>query len=187
VRIKTNKPAVASDEQTFDIFGVRLQFLIEPGQSSGKIALYRGTLHPGIVVPLHSHPEPEVFYVLEGSLEVYQERGDRQGWSIYRAGNVVAIPVDVKHALRNTSSSPATTLLVTQDLLYGFFREIAKPIDGHPGTHPSPEELQQLFIVAARYGYWMGSPEENGAIGINLGQLLKTDELLNAKPEQSRA
>ena len=61
---------VASDEQTFDMFGVRLQFLIAPEQSSGKISLYRGTLPSGIVVPLHSHPEPEVFYVLEGSLEV---------------------------------------------------------------------------------------------------------------------
>jgi quercetin dioxygenase-like cupin family protein len=162
---------VASAEQTFDIFGVRLQFLIAPEQSSGKISLYRGTLPPGVVIPVHSHPEPEVFYVLEGNLEVYQESGAQQGWSIARAGNVVAIPADVKHALRNTSSSPATTVLVTQDRLYAFFREIAKPVDGQPGTPPSPEELQQLFIVAAKYGYWMGSPEENGAIGINLGRI----------------
>ena len=184
--IKTEKQEhIASDEQTFDIFGVRLQFLIAPEQSSGKISLYRGTLPPGIVVPLHSHPEPEVFYVLEGTLEIFQESGAHQGWSISRAGNVVSIPVDMKHALRNTSSGPATTLLVTQDLLYGFFREIARPIDGQPATPPSPEALQQLFIVAARYGYWMGSPEENGAIGINLGQLLKTDELLNANSGKS--
>ena len=162
---------VASAEQTFDIFGVRLQFLIAPEQSSGKISLYRGTLPPGVVIPVHSHPEPEVFYVLEGNLEVYQESGAQQGWSIARTGNVVAIPADVKHALRNTSSNPATTVLVTQDRLYAFFREIAKPVDGQPGTPPSPEELQQLHIVTAKYGYWMGSPEENRAIGINLGRV----------------
>ena len=160
---------VASNEPTFDIFGVRLQFLIAPEQSNGKISLYRGTLPPGIVVPLHSHPEPEVLYVLEGNLEVYQEIGTWQGWSISRAGNVVAIPAGMKHALRNTSSSPTTTVLVTQERLYGFFREVARPVDGQPGTPPSPEELQNLFSVAAKYGYWMGSPEENGAIGINLG------------------
>src|SRR5690242_3949717 len=169
--IETEKQEhVASNEQTFDIFGVRLQFLITPEQSSGKISLYRGTLPSGIVVPLHSHPEPEVFYVLDGILEVYQESSARQGWSIARAGNVVAIPSDIKHALRNTSSSPVTTVLVTQDRLYAFFREIAKPVDGQPGTPPSPEELQQLFVAAAKYGYWMGSPEENAAIGINLGR-----------------
>ena len=168
---------VASAEQTFDIFGVRLQFLIAPEQSSGKISLYRGTLPPGIVVPLHSHPEPEVLYVLEGNLEVYQETAAQPGWAIARAENVVAIPAGIKHALRNTSSSPATTVLVTQDRLYAFFREIAKPVDGQPGTSPSPEELQQLFIVAAKYGYWMGSPEENAAIGINVGQVQQTARL----------
>lgn len=170
--IKTEKQGhAASGEQAFDIFGVRLQFLVAPEQSSGKISLYRGTLPSGIVVPLHSHPEPEVLYVLEGTLEVYREKGARQGWSIARAGNVVAIPADIKHALRNTSSSPATTVLVTQDQLYAFFREIAKPLDGQPGTPPSPEELQQLFVAAAKYGYWMGSPDENAAIGINLGRV----------------
>ena len=159
---------VALGERTFDVFGVQIQFLIAPEQASGKISLYRGTLRPGIVVPLHSHAEPEIFYVLEGDLEVYQESGARQGWSTSRAGNVIAVPGDVKHALRNTSSSPATTVLVTQDQLYGFFREVSKPLDDQPSAPPSPEEMQRLFVAAARYAYWMGSPEENAAIGINL-------------------
>jgi len=105
---REKKEHVAAHEQTFDIFGVRLQFLITPEQSSGKTSLYRGTLPSGIVVPLHSHPEPEVFYVLEGTLEVYQESGAQQGWSISRTGNVVAIPADIKHALRNTLSFAKT-------------------------------------------------------------------------------
>jgi quercetin dioxygenase-like cupin family protein len=160
---------VAFGEQTFDIFGVQLQFLVAPEQASGKISLYRGTLSPGIVVPLHSHPEPEVFYILEGGLEVYQESGAQQGWSTSRAGDVLAIPADMKHALRNTSSSPTTTVLVTQEQLYAFFREIAKPLKGQPSALPSPEEMQHLFVAASKYSYWMGSPEENAAIGINLG------------------
>ena len=160
---------VAFGEQTFDIFGVQLQFLTAPEQNNGKVSLYRGTLPPGIVVPLHSHPEPEVFYILEGSLEIYRESHDQQGWSTSRAGDVVAVPPNVKHALRNLSSSPATTLLITQEKLYGFFREVARPLKGHPTAPPSPEEMQHLFVAASKYSYWMGSPEENAAIGINLG------------------
>jgi quercetin dioxygenase-like cupin family protein len=160
---------VARGKPTFDIFGVQLDFLIAPEQASGQISLYRGTLPPGIVVPLHSHPEPEVFYVLEGALEVYQESGAQQGWSTLRPGNVLAIRGDVKHALRNTSSSPATTVLVTPDQLYKFFREIAKPLGTLPAAPPSPEQMQHLFVAAAKYSYWMGSPEENAAIGIHLG------------------
>ncbi len=157
------------DEQTFDLFGVQLQFLLAPDQTNGQISLYRGTIPPGIVVPLHSHPEPEMFYVLDGHLEVYQKAGAQNGWSTTRAGNVIAILGDVKHALRNTSPSPATTLAIAQDQLYSFFREVAKPFDGQRPAPPSPEEMRHLFAVAAKYAYWMGSPEENAAIGINLG------------------
>jgi hypothetical protein len=107
--------------------------------------------------------------VLEGALEVYQESGAQQGWWTLRPGNVLAIPGDVKHALRNTSSSPATTVLVTPDQLYKFFREIAKPLGALPAAPPSPEQMQHLLVAAAKYSYWMGSPEENAAIGIHLG------------------
>lgn len=160
---------VASHEQTFDVFGVLLQFLITPEQTGREISLYRGTLPPGIVVPLHSHPEPEIFYVLEGSLEVYQEGGAQQGWSITHAGYAIAVPPNRKHALRNTSDKSATTVAVAQDELYSFFRDVAKPFTGQQGMPPSPEEMQHLFLAAARYSYWMGSFEENAAIGIKLG------------------
>jgi len=29
--------------------------------------------------------------------------------------------------------------------------------------------MQQLFVAAAKYHYWMGSLEENATIGISLG------------------
>ena len=74
-----------------------------------------------------------------------------------------------KHALRNTSSFPATLALVTKSQLYQFFRELAKPFDpNQPPSAPTPEAMQQLFEVAARYGYWMASPAENATIGLNM-------------------
>jgi hypothetical protein len=59
---------------------------------------------------------------------------------------------------------------VTQEELYDFFRSIAKPFEaGQIPASPSPEDMQPLFVAAAKYHYWMGSPEENAAIGISLG------------------
>jgi hypothetical protein len=46
-----------------------------------------------------------------------------------------------------------------------FFREIAKPAQQGPPAPPSPEDMQRLFAVAAKYSHWMGSPEENAALG----------------------
>jgi quercetin dioxygenase-like cupin family protein len=163
-----NEPALSANEETFDIFGVLLQFLVTPEQTGNEISLYRGTMPPGIVIPLHSHDEPEVFYVLEGEVEIYQESEPRQGWSKIGPGETIAIPGHRKHALRNTSSQPVTKILVTQNELYVFFRELAKPFKNQPPAPPAPEEMQKLFETAAKHHYWMGSPEENAAIGISL-------------------
>ena len=167
---KQGNANATSLDQTFNTFGVLLNFLVTPNETGDEISLFKGILPPGVVIPLHSHAEPEVFYVLEGSLGVYRESGQPQGWSTTQPGGVLAIPGNVKHALRNTSSTATTVLLVTQEELYDFFRSIAKPFEvGQMPAPPSPEDMQQLFVAAAKYHYWMGSPEENAAIGISLG------------------
>lgn len=168
---KQDNPNARSVDQRFNVFGVLLNFLVTPAETGHEVSLFKGILPPGVVIPLHSHAEPEVFYVLEGSLEVYREGGQPQGgWSATQPGGVVAIPGNVKHALRNTSSTPTTVLLVTQDELYNFFRSIAKPFEtGQMPAPPSPEDMQRLVAAAAKYHYWMGSPEENAMIGISLG------------------
>ena len=73
-----------SDEKTYGMFGVQLQFLIPPLKGNDQISMNRGMLPPGILVPLHSHPEPELFYVLDGSFEIYRETDTPNGWLCYR-------------------------------------------------------------------------------------------------------
>jgi len=158
----TNRGA---EEQTFIVLGVLLQFLSTPEQINDQISVMRGTLPSGVVIPLHSHADPEIFYVLNGSLEVFHA----EGWQTVPAGEVVSIPGNVRHALRNTSSSPITLITVSKQELYSFFRELARPFDpNRPPARPTPEEMQQLFSVAEKYEYWLGSREENAAIGISL-------------------
>jgi hypothetical protein len=58
---------------------------------------------------------------------------------------------------------------VSKQELYSFFRELALPFDPHrPLSPPTPNEMQQLFSAAQRYGCWLASPDENAAIGISL-------------------
>src|ERR1700722_2964380 len=104
----------------------------------------KGTLPPGVVMPLRSHAElrPSKIYVLEGSLEAYRERGPSQGWSTTQPAGVLAIPGKVKHALRNISSTPTTVILVTQEELYNFFRSVAKPFEA--GQMPDLRRLRTL-------------------------------------------
>ena len=49
--------------------GALFEFLASPNETGSDICLIRGTIPPGVAVPLHSHSDVELFYVLEGSLE----------------------------------------------------------------------------------------------------------------------
>ena len=159
----------SAEQQTFIVLGVLLQFLSTPEQINDQICVMHGTVPSGVVIPLHSHADPEIFYVLDGSLEVFQAEGLSEGWQTINAGNVVSIPGNCRHALRNTSPTPTTTITVSKQQLYSFFRELARPFDPHrPPAPPTPNEVQQLFSAAQMYGYWLACPDENAAIGILL-------------------
>jgi quercetin dioxygenase-like cupin family protein len=149
--------------------GTLFEFLASPDDTGSETCLIRGTIPPGVAVPLHSHSDVELFYVLEGSLEAFQFDNGNHGWVSFGPGEVVSVPGNTKHALRNSSPLPATAVVVTTSKLYSFFREVSKPVGrNRAATPPSSEEIHKVFETAARYGYWMGSPEENAAIGLIL-------------------
>ena len=159
----------AAEQQTFIVLGVLLQFLSTPQQINDEISVMRATVPSGVVIPLHSHADPEIFYVLNGSLEVFQAEGPSEGWQTVTAEEVVSIPGNVRHALRNSSPGPITAITVSKQELYSFFRELVRPFDPNsPPAPPTPEEMQHLFSVAEKYEYWLASPDENAAIGISL-------------------
>lgn len=154
-------------EQRFTPNGTLFEFLVSPDEAEAEICLIRGTMPAGVAVPLHSHADVELFYILEGSIEAYRASDSR--WATVEAGHVVTIPGNTKHALRNTSALPATIVVVTTSKLYDFFHEVSKPFDPtRSATPPTPDEFQKFFKTVEKYGYWMGSREENAAIGLSL-------------------
>src|SRR5258708_5713178 len=82
----------SAEQQTFIVLGVLLQFLSTPEQINDQISVMHGTVPSGVVIPLHSHADPEIFYVLDGSLEVFEAEGPSEGWQTINAGEVVSIP-----------------------------------------------------------------------------------------------
>jgi len=157
-------------EQRLTPDGTLVEFLSAPDETGTDICLIRGTIPPGVAVPLHSHPDVELFYVLEGSMECFEARDGTARWTTLGAGDAVTIPGNIKHAWRNRSPLPATAVIVTTSKMYQFFHEVTRPFDpAHPPTPPTPDEIQVLLRAAGRYGYWMGSPQENQAIGLSLG------------------
>ncbi len=159
----------ASEQPMFAVVGTLLQFVSIPEQNRANLSVMRGGIPAGAVVPLHSHSSPEIFYLIEGQLEVFQEQGASSGWRPAGVGDVVTVAGGVKHALRNPGSTLALTVLISDEQLYRFFKELAEPLASGSGPPPpTPAVMQKLFEVAARYNYWIGTPPENAAIGIHL-------------------
>jgi hypothetical protein len=128
-----------------------------------------GTIPPGISVPLHSHADVESFYLLSGQLQALTQQGDRLEWLDVGAGDFVKVPSGARHAFRNQSTEPVIELITTTPKLGRFFREIGRPVmRGVPLPPPTLDDVRRFLEIAAKYGYWIATPEENAAAGISI-------------------
>ncbi|MBI2941797.1 MAG: cupin domain-containing protein [Chloroflexi bacterium] len=81
--------------------GVWIRVMIDERVGSRQVALVRGKLAPGAVLPLHYHDVEEAFTVISG------EGLSEIGGECFRlaAGDALLIPASAHHQLRNPSAS----------------------------------------------------------------------------------
>jgi len=151
-----------------DIFGPTVEFLIAPDDEQSDFCVLKGIVPPGVFVPLHSHPDTEDFSVLSGEIECLRHNADGHEWIKGKVGDFFHMPNSSPHAWRNVSTEPVVLLIFTTKKLGHFFEETGRPWTGafQPVT---PEDIAQLVAASARYGYWTATPEENAAIGLQMG------------------
>jgi quercetin dioxygenase-like cupin family protein len=151
-----------------DVLGPTVEFLTPPEEAGAVYSVMKGTIPPGVSVPLHSHGDVESFFVIAGTVQVLSQRSDDFEWLTVKPGDFVQVPSNAKHAFRNRSNEPVVQLITTTPKIARFFREIGRPITpGVPPRPPTPDELQRFAQVAAKYQYWNASPAENAALGIS--------------------
>ena len=149
-----------------DVLGPTVEFLVLPSESAAGYCVVKGTIPPGVSVPLHSHPDDESFFLVSGSVQALEERKGGFEWTNMNAGDFRHVPGGASR-LENQSNEPALAIIVTTSRLGGFFQEGGRPVAANPPP-PSPAEIYRFAEVAARYHHWLASPEENAAVGIKL-------------------
>jgi quercetin dioxygenase-like cupin family protein len=160
---------VERDCETLEVFGPSVQFLIGPQPHDETPCVMKGTIPPGICVPMHSHPGIEAFYVLSGDVEVLTEEGGEVHWIAAGPRDFIEVPGEAKHGFRNRSKDPVVQLITTTSKLGRFFQEVGRSLTrGERVSSPSPDEIQHFLKTAEHYGYWLATPEENAAVGISL-------------------
>jgi quercetin dioxygenase-like cupin family protein len=148
-----------------DVFGPAVEFISGPDDPGAEFWVLRGVVPPGVTVPLHTHGDAEDFFILSGTQQVLIKDDHGLQWRDVHAGDYVHIPAGIPHAHRNVSDEPAIELLITTARLGRFFKEIARPGATQP---PTPDELAEFVTVATKYGYDLGTLEQNAAVGIAL-------------------
>lgn len=103
-----------------NVLGVGVQILADESDTGklGVIALC--TCEPGSGAPLHEHEQAECFFVVEGTLSLF----DGKHWFSASVGDTVKVPAGSMHAFRNESTDTARFLTISMPAAHArFFRE----------------------------------------------------------------
>jgi quercetin dioxygenase-like cupin family protein len=117
----------------------------------------------GAAAPLHSHKERETFYIISGSLEVF----NATEWRTLSTGSVVDIQPQTRHAFRNISTDPVSVALVVPNRMAQFFASTGRPICTLPFGVPSPQAVRAFVSAAFEQGSWPGPLTRREAAGIS--------------------
>ena len=103
-------------------------------QTGGRFALWEGVLPRGAAPPLHSHPQDETFYVLDGDVTVWVESDERS----LRVGDVACARAGVPHTFRVESDTARMLFLSTPAGIEDYVRALAEPARW-PWLQPPPD------------------------------------------------
>jgi len=146
--------------KTLWVLGDLYEFKATAEDTGGRFALWKTTTPPGNPGPpphIH-HNEDEVFYLLEGELELMVEGRA----SVVGAGTFVNIPKNTLHTFRNAGTTPARFLgLVVPAGFEGFFEEIGEPVTDTSSSPPAgPPDVEKIMATAPKYGLEIPPPPE---------------------------
>lgn len=144
------EPCVVSRGENLWFLGTLAQMKLEGHHTAGRFAVWEGVLPRGAAPPLHSHPQDETFYILDGQLtawlvepELADDRGDPPNWVNTRgrpcsAGTVVFAPRGTPHTFRVESDTVRMLVLSMPAGIEDMVRGLAEPARW-PWLQPPPD------------------------------------------------
>jgi quercetin dioxygenase-like cupin family protein len=141
----------------FVVFGHLFNFLATSEDSNGQYFIYEDHVPPGGGPPPHTHPDEELFYIIEGEFEfVLNDLAKPFG---VVSGQLVRVPSMAVHAFKNTGTHMGRmlTMLLPGDLEQ-YFRETGSPVAGNdmiPNLSVAPDfskmDMSKAFALAEKH------------------------------------
>jgi quercetin dioxygenase-like cupin family protein len=149
-----NVRKVGRDEGVLvEVLGLRMREKVKAKDTGYAFSVYEMELAPGQGVPLYTHPYPEFFHVLAGTLDVERLGPDGLGeWVRCREGESVHVPINAPHGFANRSDRPARFLSTSTYYHEAILIEVGTPVGPEDAVSPpSPEVVRRVEEVAARH------------------------------------
>jgi quercetin dioxygenase-like cupin family protein len=115
--------------------GTLVRVKLTGADTDGRFALWEGVLPHGAAPPLHSHPQDETFYVLEGEITTWLADEEPR---TCRAGDVLHAPAGVPHTFRVESDTARAVFLSTPAGIEDFVLGLSEPAQW-PWLQPPPD------------------------------------------------
>jgi quercetin dioxygenase-like cupin family protein len=132
------EPQVVTTSEPLWFLGTLVRPKLSGRQTGGRFALWEGLLPHGAAPPLHTHPQDESFYVLEGNVVVWVGARADEGRAC-REGAAVFVPGGVPHTFRVESDTARMLFLSTPAGIEEFVQALAEPA-AWPWLQPPPDE-----------------------------------------------
>lgn|GEM_PF-1313777 len=149
--------------EVFVRFG-RIQVLTELLSDDNEHCVMQVTLLPGGVFPIY-RSDREVFFVLSGEMSLWRTE---IGWQTLNVGDVLDIPINEKHAWKNSNKETVVFIMITTMRAGHFLHEFDRLVSSVSFNPLSSKFRQYFFETMTRHGFWIGTPEENAAIGLSM-------------------
>ena len=153
----TEKPQVRhigrSDGDLLSLLGAVTRLKVSSRETLKTFFIGEATLPPNAFVPLHYHPDVEVFLVLKGTLEVMHASDGRTEFLPLASGEMALIPSNTVHGFRNTSAGDVHLVVIGGPGIEAFLVEAGttRPARGE-AREPSPDDFERMLEIAKRHG-----------------------------------
>jgi quercetin dioxygenase-like cupin family protein len=144
------QPCVVTDSERLWFLGTFARMKLDAHQTAGRFALWEGLLPHGAAPPLHSHPQDETFYVIEGEITAWlvepdlaEDDGSPPFWVKARGqrcgvGGVLFAPAGTPHTFRVESDTVRMLFLSAPAGIEDYVRALAEPARW-PWLQPPPD------------------------------------------------
>lgn len=140
-------------EPARDVLGVSVTRLVSNNETGDHFCIAEAVVPPGVGIPLHSHPDVEMFYVIEGELRLMRMVNNTPDEMIVGTNQAGFVPSNALHGFINAGTIAARVIITCTKGLEQFLMEAGTPVDRNAAPQPpSPQEIERVLSIARKYG-----------------------------------